>query len=111
MSSSSNQSCRIEIVFSALYRDFCFFRKLWISWRNLYALPQKLLVVAVFMFWLKCTGKRKKVMENILDSELPVPMKENMKKSRFWNAIPQSAFTFSKLTIETLEQGVKYVQS
>ena len=23
----------------------------------------------------------------------------------------QSAFTFSKLTIETLEQGVKYVQS
>ena len=26
-------------------------------------------------------------------------------------AITQSAFTFSKLTIETLEQGVKYVQS
>ena len=25
--------------------------------------------------------------------------------------IPQSALTFSKLTIETLEQGVKYVQS
>ena len=24
---------------------------------------------------------------------------------------PQSAFTFSKLTIETLEQGVTYVQS
>ena len=26
-------------------------------------------------------------------------------------AIPQPAFTCSKLTIETLEQGVKYVQS
>ena len=27
------------------------------------------------------------------------------------NFSPQSAFTFSKLTIETLEKGVKYVQS
>ena len=26
-------------------------------------------------------------------------------------ALPQLAFTCSKLTIETLEQGVKYVQS
>ena len=32
----------------------------------------------------------------------------------FWrqkNKLPQSAFTCSKLTIETLEQGAKYVQS
>ena len=27
----------------------------------------------------------------------------------FCSYLPQSAFTFSKLTIETLEQGVKYV--
>ena len=27
------------------------------------------------------------------------------------SAVPQPAFTSSKLTIETLEQGVKYVQS
>ena len=33
----------------------------------------------------------------------------NGSKSR--RASPQSAFTCSKLTIETLEQGVKYVQS
>ena len=29
----------------------------------------------------------------------------------FETGYPQSAFTCSKLTIETLEQGVKYVQS
>ena len=40
----------------------------------------------------------------------------NLQKEKF-NAlnllmlIIESAFTFSKLTIETLEQGVKYVQS
>ena len=28
-----------------------------------------------------------------------------------WISTSQSAFTSSKLTIETLEQGVKYVQS
>ena len=31
---------------------------------------------------------------------------------KIWNNMPsQSAFTCSKLTAETLEQGVKYVQS
>ena len=29
----------------------------------------------------------------------------------FWSAPTQPAFTCSKLTVETLEQGVKYVQS
>ena len=29
----------------------------------------------------------------------------------YWAAISQMAFTCSKLTIETLEQGVRYVQS
>ena len=29
----------------------------------------------------------------------------------FLKGLTQSAFTFSKLTMETLEQGVKYVQS
>ena len=28
-----------------------------------------------------------------------------------WESLTQAAFTCSKLTIETLEQGVKYVQS
>ena len=31
--------------------------------------------------------------------------------NKFLNQYTQSAFTWSKLTIETLEQGVKYVQS
>ena len=31
--------------------------------------------------------------------------------SKWLKAITQSAFTCSKLTIETLDQGVKYVQS
>ena len=29
----------------------------------------------------------------------------------YFGVITQSAFTFTKLTVETLEQGVKYVQS
>ena len=32
-------------------------------------------------------------------------------KQLYFSFIPQTAFTCSKLTIETLEQGVKYVQS
>ena len=32
-------------------------------------------------------------------------------KQKLSFTISQSAFTYSKLTIETLEQGVKYVQS
>ena len=44
-------------------------------------------------------------------------MKWNVLKSLFllvhsvWNLLTQLAYTCSKLTIETLEQGVKYVQS
>ena len=35
----------------------------------------------------------------------------NFTENHETNLISQSAFTCSKLTIETLEQGVKYVQS
>ena len=40
-------------------------------------------------------------------------LKTFLKQSQFCGSktIPQPAFTYSKLTIETLEQGVKYVQS
>ena len=38
-----------------------------------------------------------------------VPLTPNMKIST--SDVTQPAFTCSKLTIETLEQGVKYVQS
>ena len=50
-----------------------------------------------------------------------VCLKVNNKQNGTWesfhsfekglNCLAQSAFTFSKLKIETLEQGVKYVQS
>ena len=45
-----------------------------------------------------------------LDKENYKVLKFNVINSSYFE-IGQSAFTFSKLTIETLEQGVKYVQS
>ena len=38
-------------------------------------------------------------------------MDHKYKLNKFKRLISQPAFTCSKLTIETLEQGVKYVQS
>ena len=36
---------------------------------------------------------------------------QNVVREAVEKVLPQSAFTFSELTIETLQQGVKYVQS
>ena len=39
------------------------------------------------------------------------PIKSGNVKENKWSAVFQPAFTCSKLAIETLEQGMKYVQS
>ena len=48
--------------------------------------------------------------------EVPVQQQSKLGYTYFWELysiknVAQPAFTFSKLTIETLEQGVEYLQS
>ena len=46
-----------------------------------------------------------------MNSEKLIIDKESQNKTNSREGLSQPAFTCSKLTIETLEQGVKYVQS
>ena len=46
-----------------------------------------------------------------LTHSLTPPLTEEVRSCFYTRDWPQPAFTCSKLTIETLEQGVKYVQS
>ena len=50
-----------------------------------------------------------KCQSNFLNNNCKSPMSESV--DHVWLTKSQSGFTCSKLTIETLEQGLKYVQS
>ena len=55
--------------------------------------------------------KNKKKSEKLEGSDLQLCLKSFPIQVLFKKICTQSAFAFSKLTIKTLEQGVKYVQS
>ena len=64
----------------------------------------------LYIFRALVNWSSKKLMSLERDVNIIYPKRKNAPCSRMFSEICQSAFTCSKLTIETLEQGVKYIQ-